>query len=97
MAISRRDVEHIAQLARIMLSEEEKSLFEKELSAILEFVAALTRLDTRVVAPMTGGISAQNIMRHDEKRDDGLHDAPAELVDAAPEKREGWITIKRIF
>ena len=53
MQLSLEEVEHIAKLARLELTEEEKSRYREQLSAILEHVAQLQKLDTASVAPMT--------------------------------------------
>ena len=57
--ISRKEVEHMARLAHIELSEEEKSKFEGELSAILEFVEKLGTADAKNIEPLTGGTTME--------------------------------------
>ena len=64
--LSLSEVEHIAQLARLGLSEEEKEMFRHQLSAILEYAELLNRLDTRGVAPTTSALPLSNVMRPDE-------------------------------
>jgi aspartyl-tRNA(Asn)/glutamyl-tRNA(Gln) amidotransferase subunit C len=46
MSLTLKEVEHIAQLSRLKLSEEEKALCREQLSAILDYVAWLHKLDT---------------------------------------------------
>ena len=53
MQLSLEEVEHIAKLARLELTEEEKARYREQLSAILDHVARLQKLDTSSVAPMT--------------------------------------------
>lgn len=95
--ITQKDVEHIAHLARIELTDEEKTKFEKELSAVLEFVGKLNAVNTDGVEPMTGGTLLENVMREDEQIDDTLEGKSASLLDAAPEKKEGWVRVKAVF
>ncbi len=95
--ITQKDVEHIAALARIELTPEEKNKFEKELSTILEFVEKLNEVDTADVKPMTGGTNLENIMRPDEQVEKILQNKQAKLMEAAPEKKDGWIKVKAVF
>ena len=52
MGIQREEVQHIAKLARLALSEEELSLFGEQLTRILDYIAILEKLDTEGVAPL---------------------------------------------
>lgn len=97
MSITRKEVEHIAHLARIELNEEEKTKFEKELSAILEFVKKLNEVDTDNVEPMTGGTSLENATRPDEQIDKTLDNMVGKLIEAAPDKKGRWVKVKSVF
>ncbi len=68
MAISRGDVEHAAQLARLELSAEEVERFTRQLDAILEYVDQLKELDTEKVEPRISAAAAGNVFRADEPR-----------------------------
>ena len=57
MALSRKEVEHIAMLARLKLSEEEIERYRKQLSSILEHFARLQTLDTTEVPPLSSAVS----------------------------------------
>jgi len=83
MTITIRDVERVAALARIELSEVEKEKYAKQLDAILKFVDQLNRLDTNGVDPTTHVIPLANVMREDEVRpswplEDVFRNAPDE-------------------
>jgi aspartyl-tRNA(Asn)/glutamyl-tRNA(Gln) amidotransferase subunit C len=65
MKLSHAEVEHIAKLARLELTEEEKVRYGGQLSAILDHVAELQKLDTSSIPPMTAVIPAQNAHRPD--------------------------------
>lgn len=60
------DVEHIAELARLSLSDAEKEMFRDQLSAILEYAEMLSQLDTAGVSPTTSALPMSNVMRRDE-------------------------------
>jgi len=93
--ISRKDVQHIARLARIELTPDEEQKFEKELSAILEFVAKLNEVDTSRVEPLTGGTELTNVMREDKPGTP--YPKPDSLIDAAPRKRDGYVEVEAVF
>lgn len=82
MKLSRKEVEHIAQLARLALSEEEKALYQEQLSAILDYFARLQELDTEAIPPTATVLPLHSVMRADEPkpsapREDILANAPA--------------------
>lgn len=66
MSITKQDVEHVAKLARLGLSEEEKELFTKQLSDILEFADSLKKLDTKDVPPTSHAVPIKNVLREDK-------------------------------
>ncbi len=68
MTLTQKDVEHIAKLARLNLSETEKARYLNQLSAILEHVAKLQALDTASIPPMTSAANAAGQLRADEPR-----------------------------
>ncbi len=65
MALTREQVEHIADLAKIGLSEDEVELFREQLSAVLDYAAALQRLDTGAIPPTARVLERTNVMRPD--------------------------------
>jgi aspartyl-tRNA(Asn)/glutamyl-tRNA(Gln) amidotransferase subunit C len=67
-SISRADVEHVANLARLHLSEEELDLMQEQLSKILDAVSTLQQVDTSHVGPTASVIQLENVMRADEVR-----------------------------
>ena len=97
MSITQQDVEHIAHLARIELTAEEKKMFETELSGILSFVETLNELDTSNVEPVNGGTMLEDVMRDDEQSDVYMEGMSARLVEAAPEKKDNFIKVKSVF
>lgn len=81
MSITREDVEHVAYLARLGLSEDEKARLVEQLSNILEAMSVIDGLDTSAISPTAQVIPLRNIMRDDEvrpsaEREDVLRNAP---------------------
>ena len=66
MALSKRDVEHIAHLARLEVSDRELSDYVDKLSRIIELVAQLRELDTTDVVPMAHPLDMEQRLRPDE-------------------------------
>src|SRR5215218_368436 len=66
--LSRAEVEHVAQLARLGLTDDELGRLEGQLNHILEQYAILARLDTDAIAPTAQTIELENILREDEPR-----------------------------
>ncbi|MHA4915650.1 Asp-tRNA(Asn)/Glu-tRNA(Gln) amidotransferase subunit GatC, partial [Enterococcus faecium] len=57
------DVEHVAKLARLSLTEEEKTLYTEQLGKILGYFAELNAIDTTGVEPMSHALAVTNVMR----------------------------------
>jgi len=79
--ITLKDVEHVAWLARLGLTDEEKERFRQQLSAILEHFQKLQQLDTTPIPPTAQVIQLTNVMRDETVRpslpkDDVLANAP---------------------
>lgn len=90
------DVDHIAKLARLGLTEEEKQKFAKELAAILDFVKKLQEVDVMGVEPTAQVTGRQNVMRPDEaqKENDACR---REILTNAPAKEKDYIKVKAVF
>jgi aspartyl-tRNA(Asn)/glutamyl-tRNA(Gln) amidotransferase subunit C len=65
MHISVADVEHVARLARLELSEEEKNLFAGQMGAILGYVEKLMELNTEGILPTSHAVPMENAFRED--------------------------------
>jgi aspartyl-tRNA(Asn)/glutamyl-tRNA(Gln) amidotransferase subunit C len=66
--ISRADVEHVAALARLGLTDDEIDRMQGQLNRILEAIGQLQRVDTSAVGPTAQVIALENVMREDEAR-----------------------------
>jgi len=66
MSVTRQDVEHVAKLARLGLTDKEKELFTGQLSNILDYAKNLNKLDTKDVPPTSHAIPMKNVLREDK-------------------------------
>jgi aspartyl-tRNA(Asn)/glutamyl-tRNA(Gln) amidotransferase subunit C len=82
MAVTIQDVEHVASLARLRFSDEEKETLRIQLNRILEYMEQLNRLDTASVEPLSRVVEISNVFREDRpapgvSRNEALQNAPA--------------------
>ena len=68
MTLTLQEVDHIAELARLSLSAEEKARYREQLSAILDYAARLQALDTSGIPPTSSVLPARSVLRNDESR-----------------------------
>lgn len=92
--LSRSDVEHVAHLARLGLTEEELARLEGQLNHILDQYAVLAQLDTDQIAPTAQTIELENILRDDVTRP-GL-DA-ADVLSLAPQRSGEYFVVPPIL
>lgn len=87
------NIEHIAKLARISLSEAESQKFTKDLDNILGHFDELKKLDTDGITPMAGGTDLKNAFREDI-----AHELPPEkLRSAFPDSEGEFLKVPKIF
>jgi aspartyl-tRNA(Asn)/glutamyl-tRNA(Gln) amidotransferase subunit C len=77
-----KDVEHVAALARLTFTAEQKQKLTSQLNEILDYMEQLNRLDTTTVEPLSHVIELSNVFRPDElrpglTREEALYNAPA--------------------
>lgn len=94
MSLSLAEVEHIAQLARLHLSEEEKIRFREQLSAILEYAARLQQVDTRDIPPTSSVLPPRSRLREDEPRAPLSRD---EILANAPNSHQGYFRVPPVL
>jgi aspartyl-tRNA(Asn)/glutamyl-tRNA(Gln) amidotransferase subunit C len=92
--ITRAEVVHVAQLARLALTDAEIEVLTGELAAILEHAALVSALDTEGVPPTAHPLPLVNVLRADEVRASLPRD---EVLDAAPAAEEGRFRVPRIL
>lgn len=92
--LSKKEVEKIAKLARLELTDEEIKTYSDQLSAILGYIDQLQEVDTENVEITSQVTGLSNIMREDkvEQCSD-----PKELIELAPENKDNLIKVKAVF
>jgi aspartyl-tRNA(Asn)/glutamyl-tRNA(Gln) amidotransferase subunit C len=92
--ISRADVEHMARLARLELSEADKDRMQGELDGILAYIDKLRALDVDGVPPTTHAVPLTNVMRADEPEPS----LPSEeMLANAPDRNGEYVRVPRII
>ena len=86
-------VEHVARLARLSLSPEEKETFARQLEQILAYAESIQSLDTRGVPPMSHAI-ASGTFREDVPRDARLRES---ALREAPDAADGLFRVPRVL
>lgn len=86
MKLDASQVEHVAKLARLAISEEEKDRASRQLSSILSYIEKLNELDTKTVQPTSHVVALTNVGRDDRVRpsltpDEALSNSPDRLGD----------------
>ena len=94
MSITKKDVEHVAKLARLALSKEETELYASQMAKILTHVEKLGALDTKGIEPTNYTISPKTIFRKDEAKPSLPQD---EILSNAPERAKGCFKVPRII
>lgn len=94
MPLTHQEVEHIARLARLNLTEAEKARYREQLSAILDYVAKLSELDTSATPPMSVVFGGQPRLRADRPRKPL---PPEAILKNAPDQAEGQFKIPPVF
>ncbi len=94
MKVSLKEVEDIAILARIALSEAEKEEFAKDLNNILDYVDKMNELDTSKVEPTAHILDIHNVDRKDEVKES----MPVEeIMNLAPKSDDNFIVVPKVL
>jgi len=92
--VDKKTVEYVAQLARINLSEEEKSSLGKQLSKILDYIDKLKELDTDKVSPLRNLHESKDVLREDKVK-------PSEycqsILENSPTQEDGYFKIPKVI
>lgn len=95
MKLTIKEVEYIAGLARLKLSDKEKEKLAHELSSILDYVEALKKVATdKVEAGQAGTIGLESVSRDDEVE---IFDDQKSLLEQAPAKENNYFKIRSVF
>lgn len=94
MSLTRSDVQSIAHLARLSIHEEDIPEYTRNLSAILEFVAAMNAVDTAGVTPMAHPLDATQRLRADVVTETDQRD---QFQEGAPQVEAGLYLVPRVI
>ena len=92
--ITMRDVEHVARLSRLALTDQEKERMRRELDGILSYIDKLRALDTANVPPTSHAVPMTNVMRDDEPRPSLAQDL---MLANAPERSGEFFRVPKII
>ncbi|MEX2145815.1 MAG: Asp-tRNA(Asn)/Glu-tRNA(Gln) amidotransferase subunit GatC [Candidatus Rokuibacteriota bacterium] len=92
--ISRQDVEHVARLSRLALSDADIEKMREQLAAILAHIDTLRALDTEQVEPTSHAVPMENVMREDEPRPSLPQEA---MLANAPDRSADFFRVPRII
>lgn len=91
--ITKKEVEHVAKLARLELSEEEKQKYTEQLSDILDYFNQLNEVNTENIEPMVHVLPVRNVMREDSVE---LASNKQEILKNAPVEENGYFKVPKI-
>lgn len=98
--ITKKSLNHLAELAKIELTSEESKKLLKDIKKILSYFEELKEVNTNKVQLMTGGTSLKNIFREDvvdfDKRSEATN-SEGRIIDAFPEVEKGYLKVPKVF
>ena len=94
MKITKDQVEYVARLAYLELTEEEKETFTHQLDSILSYMEKLNELDTRDIEPTSHVLPIKNVFRDDKVKPS----LPSEeALSNAPDRKNGFFRVPRVI
>lgn len=94
MALTSQQVRHVAELAKLQLTDQEVDLYRAQLSAILDYAARLDELDTDAIPPTAMVLPLQNVMRPDRVAPSFPRDA---MLENAPSVVENCVQVRVVL
>ncbi len=94
MAVSKKDVEHIAKLAKLKFNEAEKEKLQAELNKILEYIDKLNEIDLSGVESVENINETENVFREDNT---GVCLTKEEALKNAPSKTENFFKVPKVL
>lgn len=96
MQLSKDEIQHIAKLARLELTDEELKKYGGQLSAVLNYIDQLKEVGVKGVEPTAQVTGMENVLRDDKVKDWDEAEIEAALKDA-PEREGRFIKVKRVI
>ena len=94
MFIKEDTIKYVADLARLKLTQEEETLYAKQLNDILGYMDKLNSLDTKNIDPMSHAASLGNVLREDKIRKSVSN---KEALENAPEEKDGSFKVPKVI
>lgn len=94
MSVTVQDVEHVAALARLSFTPDEKERLVRQLNRILDFMEKLKELDTTKVEPLSHVIELSNVFREDTVEPSY---PPEEILKNAPDRTEKFFKVPKVI
>ena len=91
--LTKEQVQHVAKLARLSLTEKEVELYAEQLSKILDYIDQLNEVNTDGIEPMTQLIPTVNVMREDIIKKQFERQ---EILSNAPHEEYGFFRVPKI-
>ncbi len=94
MSLTTADVEHVARLARLGLSDDETERMREQLSSILEHIAVLQEIDTDRIPPTAQVNALENVLRDDDVSPSLSQET---VLAIAPQSRDGFLEVRAVM
>ena len=94
MDIDIKQIEQVANLSRIKLTDNEKNVFREQLTDILGYIEKLNELDTDNVQPMAYATSIKNVFREDQQ---GSSFPRQEILELSPSSANGFFKVPKVL
>jgi aspartyl-tRNA(Asn)/glutamyl-tRNA(Gln) amidotransferase subunit C len=94
MDIDIKQIEQIASLSRIKLTDDEKDIFREQLTDILGYIEKLNELDTDDVQPMAHATSIKNVFREDQQKSSFPRQ---EILELSPSSANGFFKVPKVL
>jgi len=98
MPISEADIEKIAQLAHLEITEEERRIFAPQIAEIVTYVEQLSEIDTSAIEPALGGLTPEGERTESSRPDEVQPSLGQELaLDQAPDPAAGHFRVPKVL
>jgi aspartyl-tRNA(Asn)/glutamyl-tRNA(Gln) amidotransferase subunit C len=94
MSVTREEVEHVARLAHVGLTDDDIERFRTQLSQILDYFEILKQVNTEGVPPTSQALPLENVMRPDESREPLQQSA---ALANAPLRSDGYFRVRKVL
>ena|SRR3990170_1480224 len=93
--LSKKDVEHVARLAKLPLGSQEILKYQKQLSEVVSYISELSEVDTSQVEPTSQTTGLTNVLRPDERKANGL--SREEALSGTENVHNGYFVVPQIL